>query len=46
MDEHVRNRTDSYVDDIIVNEQILNSGRVIKLLEMYGLLAKPAEPLV
>jgi len=46
MDQRVRNGTDSYVNDIILNEQIVSSKTVIKLLEKYGLDAKPAEPLV
>jgi hypothetical protein len=45
MDPIVRRATDSYVDDIVVNEQIVSSDVVIKLLGKYGLSAKPAEPL-
>lgn len=46
LDSEVRSGTDSYIDDIIVNEQIVSSQRVINLLKSYGLEAKPAVPLV
>lgn len=45
MDPVIRSATDSYVDDIIVNEQIVDSDVVMEMLEKYGLSAKPAEPL-
>ncbi|XP_054267042.1 uncharacterized protein LOC128989196 [Macrosteles quadrilineatus] len=45
MDPIVRSATDSYVDDIVVNEEIVSSDVVIRLLETYGLTAKPAETL-
>jgi transposase InsO family protein len=41
----VRNGTDSYVDDIIVNNDLVTNERVIKVLEEFGLEAKPAESL-
>jgi ribonuclease HI len=46
MNEQVRSGTDSYVDDIIVNEKVVDCKTVIELLEKYGLVSKPAEPLV
>ncbi|XP_054285261.1 uncharacterized protein LOC129001833 [Macrosteles quadrilineatus] len=45
MDPIVRSATDSYVDDIVVNENIVGGDVVKKLLEKYGLSAKPVEPL-
>ncbi|XP_054259447.1 uncharacterized protein LOC128984178 [Macrosteles quadrilineatus] len=45
MDPIVRSATDSYVDDIVVNKEIVSSDVVIRLLETYGLTAKPAETL-
>ena len=46
MDDDVSAGTDSYIDDIVVNEHIVSSQRVIDLLRRYGLEAKPAVPLV
>lgn len=46
MDPVVRSATDSYVDDIVVNEKVVEGEVVKKLLEKYGLLAKPVEPLI
>lgn len=46
MDEEVREGTDSYIDDIIVNESVIPVGRVESLLRRYGLEPKDAVPLV
>lgn len=45
MDNQVSQGTSSYVDDIIVNENIVDTKTVIELLELYGLVTKPAETL-
>lgn len=42
-EEGVKNGTDSYIDDIIVNEDIVRVEKVEKLLRKYGLESKPAE---
>jgi transposase InsO family protein/ribonuclease HI len=44
-DEKVRKGTDSYIDDIIVNESIVSSECVVNLLRRYGLETKPPENL-
>ena len=41
-DSVVRARTDSFIDDIIVNESIVKVEQVEKLLQRYGLETKPA----
>lgn len=46
IDSTVRAGTDSYIDDIIVNESVISCDRVIELLATYGLQSKPAEPLI
>jgi hypothetical protein len=38
--------TDSYIDDIVVNEDVVSSERVAGHLIKYGLESKPAEPLI
>ena len=43
MNEKVRQATDSYIDDIIVNEDIVSAEEVINHLKTYGLEAKPPE---
>ncbi len=40
MNKLVSSGTDSYVDDIIVNEDIVSSETVLDLLQEYGLDAK------
>jgi hypothetical protein len=42
MDKEVAAATDSYVDDIIVNNDLVSNEQVMKLLERYGL--EPKEP--
>lgn len=44
-DEHVRKGTDSYIDDIIVNEEIVSAEEVVKHLACYGLETKAPEGL-
>lgn len=44
-DPAVRAGTDSYIDDIVVNQNIVQVERVEQLLQQYGLEAKPAVPL-
>lgn len=38
--------TDSYIDDIIVNEADGSCDRVLGMLASYGLVVKPPEPLI
>jgi hypothetical protein len=45
-DPEVRAGTDSYIDDIIVNEDIVSCERVLEVLTRYGLEAKAPEPLI
>jgi ribonuclease HI len=45
MDENVRAGTDSYVDDIVVNESKVSCQQVIQHLKSYGLEAKPPSEL-
>jgi ribonuclease HI len=45
-DPEVRRGTDSYIDDIIINEDIVSCERVQKLLMEFGLEAKPSESLL
>ena len=45
MDPVVRSGTDSFIDDIIVNNDIVSCDRVLELLHEYGLEAKPPENL-
>lgn len=42
LDKSVRAGTDSYIDDIVVNEEVVKAERVVSLLRQYGLEAKPA----
>jgi len=46
MDPLVRAGTDSYVDDIITNNDVVTNEQVISLLRRYGLEVKPPERLV
>jgi ribonuclease HI len=46
MDKTVDAGTDSYIDDIIVDNAVVSNERVLKLLEKFGLEAKPPESLV
>ena len=46
MESDVARGTDSYIDDIIVNEDIVSCGKVKNLLTRYGLESKPEELLV
>lgn len=45
LDPEVRQATDSYIDDIIVNEEIVSSEQVMNLLKKFGLDCKPPEKL-
>ena len=45
MDEQVRDGTDSYIDDIIVNEDVIPCESVLRHLEKFGLVAKDPEKL-
>lgn len=45
MDDRVQRGTDSYIDDIIVDETIITAGEVADHLLRYGLETKPAEAL-
>lgn len=42
-DAEVAAGTDTYIDDIIVNENVVSAEKVIRLLEQHGLDAKPPE---
>jgi hypothetical protein len=46
LEPDIRAATDSYVDDIIVNEEIISIERVRHHLQKYGLEAKDPQPLV
>jgi hypothetical protein len=46
MNENVRAGTDSYVDDIIVNEDVVQCEKVKEVLNAYGLEVKEPESLV
>jgi hypothetical protein len=46
LESDVKLGTDSYIDDIIVNEDVVSSERVASHLLKYGLESKPAEPLI
>jgi transposase InsO family protein len=46
MDDDVRAGTDSYIDDIIVDNTRVSNNRVASLLSQFGLEAKPPERLV
>ena len=45
LDSEVRAGTDSYIDDIVVNNTVVTNERVVRLLRDYGLEAKPPESL-
>jgi len=46
LDATVRSGTDSFIDDIVVNNDVVSNLRVTGLLEKFGLEAKPPECLV
>lgn len=41
LDERVKRGTDSYIDDIIVNEEVISADEVVKHLARFGLETKP-----
>ena len=43
IDGEVRAGTDSYIDDIVVNELVVPRSRVVELLQKYGFTSNPAE---
>ena len=45
-DPKVKKGTDSYVDDIVVNEAVVSCQKVMDVLKQYGLEAKPPENVV
>lgn len=45
-DPRIRVGTDSYIDDIYVDESVVPGDAVIAHLERFGLRSKPAEPLI
>src|SRR5678815_3553880 len=45
-DERIREATSHYIDDIIVNEDIVGAEDVVLYLASYGLVTKPVEGLV
>lgn len=45
MDENIKRATSSYIDDILVNEDIVSADKVIIHLNKYGLVTKPPEVL-
>ena len=45
-DQHVRQGTSAYVDDILVNEDIIPASRVVEHLSNYGLKCKAPESVV
>ena len=45
MEQHVRAGTDSYIDDILIDEDIVGAEHVQKLLERFKLTSKPIERL-
>jgi ribonuclease HI len=46
LDPDIKSGTDSYIDDIVVNEDIVSSESVMCHLRKYGLQCKPAESLI
>ena len=44
LEESIRDGTDSYIDDILVDQKIINVGQVVQHLASYGLLTKSPEP--
>ncbi len=46
LNEQVKAGTDSYVDDIVVNCDLVSASQVEALLNKYGLECKPSVPLV
>lgn len=44
-DPVVKKGTSAFIDDILVNEDVVKAGQVQKHLEEFGLLSKPCEPL-
>lgn len=45
LDKTVSSATDHYIDDILVNEDLMNAGEVAEHLARYGLVTKPAVPI-
>jgi len=45
MEDDIQRGTDSYIDDIIVNESVVSAEKVVAHLRKYGLESKPAEDL-
>ena len=45
LDPQVAEATDSYVDDILVREDVVSAAQVSEHLEKFGLLAKPPQPI-
>ena len=45
MDPEIANGTDHYIDDVIVNEDVVSVDKVIKHLAKWGLESKQAQPL-
>lgn len=45
LDDEVARGTDSYIDDVIINEEIVSVERVASLLNRFGLETKPVEKL-
>ena len=45
VESNVKAGTDSYIDDIIVNENIVNAEHVKVILDKFGLKSKPIENL-
>ena len=40
-DDQIRSATDSYIDDIVINEDKVAADQVVKYLRCHGLEAKP-----
>ena len=45
LDDEVARGTDSYIDDVMINEEIVSVEKVVSLLNRFGLETKPAEKL-
>ena len=46
LDPRIEQGTDHYIDDVIVNEDVISTDEVMAHLKRYGLESKPAQPLV
>lgn len=46
LDPNIERATDSFIDDIIVNESIISANEVSQHLQRYGLESKPSECLI